>query len=40
MPLFIAACIAAAIIAILAAIGLSFLQEGADVAFSTEGVRL
>ncbi len=40
MRVFIAACIAAALIAIAGAAGLSYLQEPVKVAFSTESVRL
>jgi hypothetical protein len=40
MRVFIAACIAAGVIALIGAIALSYVQEPAKVAFSTEGVRL
>ena len=40
MRVFITACIAAAIIAVIAAFALGALQESAQVAFSTVGVRI
>jgi hypothetical protein len=40
MRSFIMACIAAVVIAAVAAVALSFLQEPVDVAFTTSGVRL
>jgi hypothetical protein len=40
MRVFIAACITAGVLAIIGAIALSEVQEPAQVAFSTEGVRL
>jgi len=40
MRSFIVACLAAVVIAAAGAMALSFLQEPADVAFSTVGVRL
>jgi hypothetical protein len=40
MRSFIVACVAALAIAAIGAIVLNFFQEGADVAFATEGVRL
>jgi hypothetical protein len=40
MRSFIAACVAAVVIAVVGAIGLNFLQTPSAVAFSTESVRL
>jgi len=40
MRVFITACIAAAVIAVLGALTLSVVQKPADVAFSTEAVRI
>jgi hypothetical protein len=40
MRVFITACIAAAVIAVIAAFGLGAVQQSAEVAFSTVGVRL
>jgi len=40
MPSFIAACIAAVVIAVLGAIALDQFQESASVAFTTVAVRL
>jgi hypothetical protein len=40
MRSFIIACIAAVVIAAIGAIGLNFIQEPADVAFSTGAVRI
>ena len=40
MRVFIAACITAAILAVIGAIALNRVQEPAQVAFSTVGVRL
>jgi len=40
MRVFFASCIAAAVIAIAAAFVLNAIQKPADVAYSTEGVRL
>jgi hypothetical protein len=40
MPSFIAACIAAIVIAVVGAIVLDQLQEPSSIAFSTIGVRL
>jgi hypothetical protein len=40
MRVFIAACITAGVLAVIGAIALSKVQEPAQVAFSTEGVRL
>jgi hypothetical protein len=40
MRSFIMACIAAVVIAAVAAVALSFLQKPVDVAFTTSGVRL
>jgi len=40
MRSFVAACIAAAAIAVVGAVVLNFIQEPVGVAFSTEGVRL
>jgi hypothetical protein len=40
MRSFLMACIAAVVIAAVAAVALSFLQEPVDVAFTTSGVRL
>jgi hypothetical protein len=40
MRVFIAACIAAAVIAVIAALALNTIQKPADVAFSTSAVRI
>jgi Tfp pilus assembly major pilin PilA len=40
MRIFIAACITAGVLAVIGAIALSYVQEPAKVAFSTEGVRV
>jgi hypothetical protein len=40
MRSFLAACIAAVVIAAIGAIGLSFLHEPVSVAYATESVRL
>ena len=40
MRVFITACIAAAVIAVLGALTLSVVQKPADVAFTTEAVRI
>jgi hypothetical protein len=40
MRSFIVACVAAVVIAAIGAVALNSLQEPADVAFSTSGVRL
>jgi hypothetical protein len=40
MRSFIIACIAAVVIAAIGAIGLNFIQEPVNVAFSTEAVRI
>jgi hypothetical protein len=40
MRVFITACIAAAVIAVLAAMALNTIQEPASVAFSTSAVRI
>ena len=40
MRIFITACIAAAVIAVLGALALNMIQKPADVAFATEAVRI
>jgi hypothetical protein len=40
MRSFVLACIAAALIAVIGAVVLNFMQESADVAFATQSVRL
>jgi hypothetical protein len=40
MRVFITACIAAAVIAVIAALALETIQKPADVAFSTSAVRI
>jgi hypothetical protein len=40
MRSFVLACVAVVVIATTGAVALSYVQESADVAFSTEGVRL
>jgi hypothetical protein len=40
MRIFITACIAAAVIAVLGALCLNMIQKPADVAFATEAVRI
>jgi hypothetical protein len=40
MRSFIIACIAAVVIAAIGALGLNFIQEPVNVAFSTEAVRI
>ncbi len=40
MPIFIVACIAAIVIAVIAAMALNAIQQPAETAFSTEAVRL
>ncbi len=40
MRIFITACIAAAVIAVLAALALDTIQRPADVAFTTNAVRI
>ena len=40
MRIFITACIAAAVIAVLAALALNAIQKPADVAFATNAVRI
>ena len=40
MRSFITACIAAIVIALLAAVALNSIQQSADVAFATSGVRI
>ena len=40
MRVFFTACIAAAVIAVIAALALSSVQESASVAFSTSAVRI
>jgi len=40
MAIFIIACVAAIVLAVVGAIGLDYLQESASVAFTTAAVRL
>jgi hypothetical protein len=40
MRIFITACIAAAVMAVLGALTLNMIQKPADVAFATEAVRI
>jgi hypothetical protein len=40
MRVFLFACVAAVVIAVVGAVGLNFVQEPVSVAFSTTGVRL
>jgi hypothetical protein len=40
MRIFITACIAAAVIAVVGALALNTIQKPADVAFATEAVRI
>jgi hypothetical protein len=40
MPAFLIACATAAVVAVVAAVGLNSMQKQADTAFKTESVRL